>query len=108
MASHRGNCLLKRLRVVACGLGVALSLAAVEPAVCADDLVPINDRAFYPEQPLWYNGALYYAEMGKDRVTKWDGKRNTVFWTSDGCGPTSVAQGQAQTLIILCHLQNAL
>jgi gluconolactonase len=103
MARHHAYRLLKLS-----GLAVALGLAVGEPAVRAEDLVAINELAFYPEQPLWHNDALFYAEMSKDRVVKWDGKRNTPFWTSRGCGPTSVAEGQAQTLIILCHLQNAL
>lgn len=109
MARYHANRLLKGFRNIACGLGVmALSLTALGPAARAGDLVPINEHAFYPEQPLWHDGALYYAEMGMDRVSKWDGRRNTVFWTSNGCGPTSVAEGQGQSLIILCHLQNAL
>jgi gluconolactonase len=74
----------------------------------AEDVTVINENSFYPEQPLWYGDALYYVEMSKDRVIKWDGTRNLVFWSRPGCGPTSVGRGREGTLIILCHLQNAL
>jgi sugar lactone lactonase YvrE len=77
-------------------------------AVHADDVTVINEMSFYPEQPFWYHNTLYYVEMGKDRVMKWDGTQNKPFWTRPGCGPTSVGEGRDGTLIVLCHLQNAL
>jgi gluconolactonase len=46
--------------------------------------------------------------MSMNRVIKWDGTKNVTFWSRPGCGPTSVGRGRGNTLIILCHLQNAL
>jgi gluconolactonase len=74
----------------------------------ADSMTVINENSFYPEQPLWHRDALYYAEMSRDRVMKWDGAKNTPFWTRAGCGPTSIGRGSGDALIVLCHLQNAL
>jgi gluconolactonase len=87
---------------------VILALLLLASPASAQDRVVINAEAYYPEGPLWHDGRLYYAEMGADRVQAWDGKTNAVIWTRPGCGPTSVANGGAGTLIVLCHLQNAL
>src|SRR5205823_1681006 len=96
-------------RVLAILIAGLLSFGiAVIGDVRADDMSIINEESYYPEQPIFYRGNLYYAEMGKDRVIKWDGKRNAAFWTRQGCGPTSVARGTSDTLIVLCHLQNRL
>ena len=98
-------------KLVPCKLGV-LSLAAIAffgvTLLRADTMTVINENSFYPEQPLWHREALYYAEMSKDRVMKWDGARNTQVWTRAGCGPTSIGRGAGDALIVLCHLQNAL
>ena len=75
--------------------GLAGPLAAAEP---------INPSALYPEGPLWLDGALYYAEMTADRVTRWDGTENHTFWRGEGCGPTSIAPLTADRLLVLCHI----
>jgi sugar lactone lactonase YvrE len=74
----------------------------------AQERIIVNPEAYYPEGPLWHGGRLLYTEMGADRVQAWDGTKNAVVWTRAGCGPTSIADGGAGTLIVLCHLQNAL
>ncbi len=83
-------------------------LAAPFAAPRAGDMVAINPRSPYPEGPLIVGDTLYYAEMGADRVMKWDGTANTPVWSRRGCGPTSVAAGGEGTLIVLCHRENAL
>ena len=40
--------------------------------------------------------------MGDDRVMRWNGSENTPVWSRDGCGPTSVARGTDDTLVVLC------
>ena len=86
---------------------VAFLLAFAAPA-SAQERIVINAEAYYPEGPLWYGGRLLYTEMGADRVRAWDGRENSEVWKRAGCGPTSIADGGAGTLIVLCHLQNAL
>ena len=68
-------------------------------------LTVLNPDAAYPEGPLVDGGSLYYAEMGNDRVMRFDGAENHVVWERPGCGPTSVARGGDGTLIVLCHPQ---
>jgi sugar lactone lactonase YvrE len=51
---------------------------------------------------------VYYAEMGSDRVIRWDGHANTPVWSRPGCGPTSVARGAGDTLVVLCHIASRL
>ena len=86
---------------------LAFLLVVVAPA-SAQERIVINSEAHYPEGPLWYGDRLLYAEMGADRVRAWDGRKNSQVWKRAGCGPTSIADGGAGTLIVLCHLQNAL
>lgn len=89
-------------------LFVLVLLLAFPAAALAQERIVINSQAHYPEGPLWYGGRLLYAEMGADRVRAWDGRKNSQVWKRAGCGPTSIADGGAGTLIVLCHLQNTL
>ena len=66
-------------------------------------LVTVNPDSAYPEGPVIDGGSVFYAEMGNDRVMRFDGSSNTVFWSWAGCGPTSVARGGGGTLLVLCH-----
>jgi sugar lactone lactonase YvrE len=68
----------------------------------------INPKALYPEGPLVDGELLYYAEMGGDRVMRWDGAENHVVWLRNGCGPTSVSQAGGGALNVLCHREEAL
>ncbi len=47
--------------------------------------------------------AVYYAEMGADRVMRGTARPTRVVWSRQGCGPTSVARGGEGTLVVLCH-----
>jgi gluconolactonase len=74
-------------------------------AAAAEAPVVVNPQSAYPEGPVVVGGAVYYAEMGADRVMRWDGHANTPVWTRPGCGPTSVARGAGDTLVVLCHIE---
>jgi gluconolactonase len=87
---------------------ILVFLLVVAAPASAQERIVINPEAHYPEGPLWHGGRLLYAEMGADRVRAWDGRKNSQVWKRAGCGPTSIADGGAGTLIVLCHLQNAL
>ncbi|MEJ0013637.1 MAG: SMP-30/gluconolactonase/LRE family protein [Bauldia sp.] len=78
-------------------------------AVATDaDRVVINPQSAYPEGPTTAHGAIYYAEMGDDRVMRWNGTENVPVWSREGCGPTSVARGTNDTLVILCDREQVL
>ena len=87
------------------GICLVLLLAAHASAVvAADDTAEVvNPRSAYPEGPLVVDGDVYYAEMGADRVMRWDGATNTEIWSRQGCLPTSVARGEDDTVLVLCH-----
>jgi gluconolactonase len=82
---------------------VALALAFAAGPGMAADLSVINPSSPYPEGPTIIGGVLYYAEMGSDRVMRFDGGENREIWSLDGCGPTSVADAGAGELFVLCH-----
>jgi len=84
-------------------LVVAGAAAAAEP-----DSVVINPQSPYPEGPVVAGNDIYYAEMGDDRVMRWDGQANASVWSRPGCGPTSVARGEGGTLVVLCDQEQVL
>lgn len=88
--------------IVAFFIGIALA-----GQVVADDRVTLNPKSAYPEGPVLAGGLLYYAEMGSDRVMVWDGDRNRVVWSRDGCGPTSVTRAGEGALNVLCHMEGS-
>lgn len=88
-------------------LVLLLAIAAGPPASAADVEV-VNPAAAYPEGPTVVGDAVYYAEMGADRVMRWDGTANTEVWVRRDCSPTSVARGRGDSLVVLCHSEGAL
>jgi sugar lactone lactonase YvrE len=78
-------------------------------AVAGDDKATVVSRsASYPEGPLFVGEYLFYTEMGRDRVMRWDGSAApVVFWQRPRCGPTSLS-AVADDLIVLCHRQGLL
>ena len=93
---------------VGVALAFVLCLAMSAGGARAEDLTVVNPRAAYPEGPLVAFGAVYYAEMGADRVMRWDGEASVPVWSRDGCLPTSVARGAGETLLVLCHREGAI
>src|ERR1700726_416290 len=72
---------------------VLLSLLAIASAASyagADGIKVLNDDAHFAEGPIWYHGKLYYVEYDRNSVTAWDGARNAIFWSKQGCGPSAV------------------
>lgn len=86
---------------------VAGAILLSQPCAIAADagsaLTAINAASAYPEGPTVVDGVLYYAEMGNDRVMRFDGKTNAVIWARDGCGPTTVVAMAGGALAVLCH-----
>jgi gluconolactonase len=71
------------------------------------DRITLNAHSSYPEGPVVAGGILYYAEMGNDRVMRWDGRSNSLVWIGKGCSPTSVSRAGEGKLNVLCHSQEA-
>jgi len=89
-------------------LVVALvALAAVAQAATTERTV-VNPKSQYPEGPVVDGRDVYYAEMGSDHVMRWDGAANHIVWSRPGCGPTSVARGTGDTLVVLCDIEQVL
>lgn len=82
------------LRLVA--LCVALPCAAAGVQV-------LNDDVHFPEGPIWHDGKLYYVEYDRNTVTVWDGKRNRIFATQKGCGPSAVFVTRRNEFLITCY-----
>jgi gluconolactonase len=59
----------------------------------------INDAAHYPEGPLWRDGDLYYVECSEHRVSRWDGRTNSVFWHEAGSGACALAAWDGDLLL---------
>jgi len=68
----------------------------------------VNPRSQYPEGPVVDRRDVFYAEMGGDRVMRWDGSGNSAVWSCPGCGPTSVALGTNGSLVVLCDIEQVL
>ncbi len=83
---------------------VALVLATLPAAAASSGLSVVNPASAYPEGPSVVDGVLHYAEMGNDRVMRFDGAANAPLWSRDGCGPTSVVPA-GDGLAVLCHLE---
>ena len=74
--------------------------AALAAHAHAGGIQVLNADAHFPEGPIWHQGKLYYVEYDRHSVTAWDGKKNTIFWSQQGCGPSAVvvtAQGEFLT-----------
>ena len=63
----------------------------------------INADAHFPEGPIWYQGKLYYVEYDRNSVTVWDGKKNTLFWSKKGCGPSAVIPTARGEFLTTCY-----
>lgn len=77
--------------------------AALAADAHADGIRVLNGDAHFPEGPVWYQGKLYYVEYDRNTVTTWDGKKNTIFWSQKGCGPSAVAPTVRGDLVTTCY-----
>ena len=63
----------------------------------------VNGDVHFPEGPVWHAGKLYYVEYDRNTVTVWDGKRNQIFATQQGCGPSAVVNTVSGDFITTCY-----
>jgi gluconolactonase len=68
----------------------------------------INDDVHFAEGPVWYQGKLYYVEYDRNTVDTWDGKKNAVFWSKKGCGPSAVIPTASGEFLVTCYDSNSL
>ena len=90
------------------GLLLALALLVLAARAGAEPPAVIAADAAYPEGPLWRGEGLYYAEMTRDRVMRWQEDATGVFWRATRCGPTAIAPFGEAGFAILCHLAGKL
>jgi gluconolactonase len=89
-------CRLRKLLLL-----IALGVSSV--AVADTGVKVLNSDAYFPEGPVWYRGQLYYVEYGRNTVTRWDGRKNTVFATDNGCGQSAVIPTVRGDFITTCY-----
>ena len=83
---------------------LVLVAASLTSSALADSSAKIlNSDAHFPEGPVWYRGKLYYVEYDRNTVTAWDGRRNAVFATQKGCGPSAVIPTVRGDFITTCY-----
>jgi len=63
----------------------------------------INDDVHFPEGPVWYHGKLFYVEYDRNTIVAWDGRKNTVFWSKPGCGPSAVIATPRGEFLTTCY-----
>ncbi len=80
--------------VLSCGL-------ALGSAASAQEFETIDDEAFFPEGPVFEDGALYYVEYADHTLMKWDGSLSEI-WKRDGCGPSAAMPFQ-EDFLITCY-----
>jgi gluconolactonase len=78
-------------------------VAGIASQAHADGIRVVNGDAHFPEGPAWYQGKLYYVEYDRNSVTTWDGKKNTIFWSQRGCGPSAVVPTVRGDFVTTCY-----
>jgi gluconolactonase len=63
----------------------------------------INTDVHFPEGPIWHHGKLYYVEYDRNSVTTWDGRKNAIFWSKQGCGPSAVIAAARGEFLTTCY-----
>jgi gluconolactonase len=84
-------------------LVLLLVVSATSLALADTNIRTLNSDAHFPEGPVWYRGKLYYVEYGRNTVTRWDGRKNTVFATDKGCGQSAVIPTVRGDFITTCY-----
>ena len=69
----------------------------------AGDIQVLNADVHFPEGPVWYQDKLYYVEYDRNSVTTWDGRKNTIFWSQKGCGPSAVIATARGEFLTTCY-----
>jgi gluconolactonase len=84
-------------------LGCLLTCAVALPCFTQNGIRVLNNDAYYPEGPIWYQDKLYYVEYGRNAVMVWDGKKNSVFSAENGCGQSAVVPTVGGEFLTTCY-----
>lgn len=95
---------MKTTRLIGAIAGAAACMSGL---AWAADIKVINDKAAYPDGPIFIDGKLYYTENAGSSIDTWDGRINSVFWRSDGCGPSAI-QLLGADLVVACSINNSI
>lgn len=82
---------------------IGLLLLGTAASYATEGVKIINADVQFPEGPIWYHGKLYYVEYGRNSVTTWDGRKNAVFWSKKGCGPSAVIPTTRGEFLTTCY-----
>lgn len=84
---------------------VVLALCGIlaSTAMAAETIKIINEKAAFPEGPLWYDGKLFYVEYGAHCAKTWDGVENALFWKLEGCGPSAIVRLPGGDFLVTCY-----
>jgi gluconolactonase len=63
----------------------------------------INADVHFPEGQIWYHGKLFFVEYDRNSVTTWDGRKNAIFWSERGCGPSAVIATAVGEFLTTCY-----
>lgn len=77
-------------------------LALSTTLVLAGDIKIIDEKAAFPEGPIFHDGKLIYVEYGASTIKVWDGKTSTTLWEQPGCGPSAVLP-LGDDLVVTCY-----
>jgi len=94
-----------QMKRIMLALSTALGFAASAQAA---DVKVLNQDAWFPEGPIWYQSKLFYVEYGRNTVMTWDGQKNDVFWKQEGCGPSAVLPTAAGDFVVTCYDSNSI
>ena len=72
-------------------VAAAMMIAGFVATANAAGIEVINDKAAFPEGPVFIDGKLLYVEYGGNTILSWDGTKTTKLWEQAGCGPSAVA-----------------
>jgi gluconolactonase len=71
-------------------LAAAVATTVFASAAFAADIKVINEKAAFPEGPVFVDGKLHYAEYGGNVINVWDGSTTTKLVDMPGCGPSGI------------------
>ncbi|MBS0578779.1 MAG: SMP-30/gluconolactonase/LRE family protein [Proteobacteria bacterium] len=89
-------------------LALLVVLLSAVPHAHAADVKVLNPDVHFAEGPVWYQERLYYVEYDRNTVDVWDGRKNAVFWTKKGCGPSAVIPTARGEFLVTCYDSNSL
>jgi gluconolactonase len=83
-------------------------LIGTAPGAAQANAALVDAAAVYPEGPLWLDGKLLFVEYAGPGIKMWDGKRTSVYWRGEHCGPSGLIAYQRDHLLVACYDANTI